>query len=208
VKDQAPTPQPSLPAKQRQILAGARQVFLEVGFERACMDIIAARAEVSKATIYNHFEDKKDLFVACVLEQAREMRAQLTAALQEPSGDVEHDLLRFGETLLRFLVEPEMLALRRMIIADAPRFPELGRALLENGALSTRARLAEYLVERAAAGALRVEDARVAAAQFLALCQGDLYPYLEFGVISEAPDERIRETVRGAVRTFLRAYRP
>jgi TetR/AcrR family transcriptional repressor of mexJK operon len=199
---------PLPPAKQRQILNGARAVFLEVGFERACMDHIAARAEVSKATIYNHFRDKKDLFVACVLEQASEMRERLVALLQAPSGDVEHDLQRFGEALLRFLVSRDTLALRRMILADTQRFPELGHALLEKGALTTRGRLAEYLEARARAGALELDDARLAAFQFMALCQGELYLYVEFGAVTDPPPERIREAVRGAVRTFLRAYGP
>jgi AcrR family transcriptional regulator len=196
------------PAKQRQILDGARQVFLEVGFERACMDHIAARAEVSKATIYNHFHDKKELFVACAREQARAFRERLAALLQAPSGDPEQDLQQFGETLLHFLVSREALALRRMILADTPRFPELGQALLEDGALSTRHRLAEYLRARTHAGTLRVEDARLAAFQFIALCQGDLYLYVEFGVVPDPGEDRIREAARGAVRTFLRAYGP
>jgi AcrR family transcriptional regulator len=193
-------------AKQRRILDGARQVFLEVGFERACMDHIAARAEVSKATVYNHFRDKKDLFVACVREQAGEMREALVAFLRAPSGDVEQDLQQFGEALLRFLVSRTALALRRMILADTARFPELGQALLEDGALVTRARLTEYLEARARAGALELDDARLAAFQFMSLCQSDLYLYAEFGVVNDPPPERIREAVRGAVRTFLRAY--
>ncbi len=196
------------PAKQRQILDGARQVFLEVGFERACMDHIAARAEVSKATIYNHFHDKKDLFVACAREQASGTREQMSALLQEPSGDLERDLQRFGETLLRFLLKPDVLALRRIILADTPRFPELGQALLDDGALAMRHRLAAYLEQRAAAGALRLDNSRLAAFQFISLCEGELFLYAEFGVLPEAPEERIRETVSAAVRTFLRAYRP
>lgn len=199
---------PLPPAKQRQILDGARRVFLEVGFERACMDHIAARAEVSKATIYNHFHDKKDLFIACVLEQARGMRERLVALLASPSGDVEADLQQFGEALLAFLVSRDALALRRMILADMARFPELGKALLEDGALVTRARLSEYLEAQAQAGALRLDDPRLAAFQFISLCQSDLYLLVEFGAVVDPPPERILDAVRGAVRTFLRAYGP
>ncbi len=195
------------PGKRRQILDGARQIFLEVGYERACMDHIAARAEVSKATVYHHFRDKQRLFVACALEKSRELRERLAALLEAPSGDVERDLGQFGETFLRALLSHDSLALRRVILAEAPRFPELGKALLEDGPLATRARLAEYLRSRAAAGALRIEDPRLAAFQFVSLCQGDLVLYAEFGVMTTPPEERIRAAVRGAVRTFLRAYR-
>ncbi len=193
--------------KRRQILDGARQIFLEAGYERACMDHIAARAEVSKATVYHHFQDKQRLFVACALEKSRELRERLAAMLEAPSGDVERDLQQFGETFLRSRLSRDALALRRVILAEAPRFPELGKALLEDGPLATRARLAEYLQSRAAAGALRIEDPRLAAFQFIALCQGDLFIRAEFGVVTDPPEERVREAVRGAVRTFLRAYR-
>jgi AcrR family transcriptional regulator len=196
------------PAKQRQILDGARQVFLEVGFERACMDHIAARAEVSKATIYNHFHDKKELFLACIREYTREKREAVAAQLGSPSGDVEQHLQRFGETLLRFLTTDDALALRRIILADTPRFPELGQALYDEGPLAMRHRLAAYLQEQADAGALRLEDARLAAYQFILLCQGDLYLPVEYGILRDPPEERVRDTVRGAVRTFLRAYGP
>ncbi len=70
-----------VPAKRRQILSGARQVFGELGFERASVDLIAARAGVSKATVYNHFEDKKALFVAAVVQEADEMRARFRGCL-------------------------------------------------------------------------------------------------------------------------------
>ncbi len=207
MKPREPT-SPAPPAKQRQILDGARLVFLEVGFERACMDVIAARAEVSKATVYHHFRDKQHLFVACALEKSREMRDRLAALLRAPSGDVEQDLRQLGEALLRFLVSRDALALRRMILAESQRFPELGKAILEDGAFATRARVAANHATRAAAGELRIEDPRLAAFQFVALCQGDLYLEVEFGVVPDPPEERIRESVRGAVRTFLRAYRP
>jgi AcrR family transcriptional regulator len=210
VTDNQPKPQPNTgslsPAKQRQILDGARQVFLEVGFERACMDHIAARAEVSKATIYNHFHDKKELFLACIREHTREKREALAALLGSPSGDVEKDLQRFGETLMRFLTTPDALALRRIVLADAQRFPELGRALFDEGPLAMRHRLAAYLQEQIDAGALQLEDVNLAAHQFILLCQGDLYLPVEYGILRDPPEERIRETVRCAVRTFLRAY--
>jgi TetR/AcrR family transcriptional repressor of mexJK operon len=196
------------PAKQRQILDGARQVFLEVGFERACMDHIAARAEVSKATIYNHFHDKKDLFLACIREHTREKREALASLLGSPSGHVEQDLQRFGETLMRFLTTRDALALRRIILADTDRFPELGQALFDEGPLAMRHRLAAYLQLQSDAGALRLEDVHLAAHQFILLCQGDLYLPVEYGILRDPPEERIRETVQGAVRTFLRAYGP
>jgi len=161
-----------------------------------------------RATIYNHFHDKKELFLACIREHTREKREALAALLGSPSGDVEQHLQRFGETLLRFLTTRDALALRRIILADTQRFPELGQALYDEGPLAMRHRLAAYLQEQADAGALRLEDAKLAAHQFILLCQGDLYLPVEYGILRDPPEERVRDTVRGAVRTFLRAYGP
>jgi AcrR family transcriptional regulator len=193
-------------AKQRQILDGARQVFLEVGFERACMDQVAARAEVSKATIYNHLHDKKELFLAALREHTREKRDALAALLGSPSGNVERDLQRFGETLLSFLVTRDALALRRIILADVQRFPELGQALYDEGPLAMRHRLATYFQEQVLAGALQLDDAELAAHQFILLCQGRRLSSIEYGILRDPPEERIRAVVRAAVNTFLRAY--
>ncbi|HZZ86267.1 MAG TPA: TetR/AcrR family transcriptional regulator [Anaeromyxobacteraceae bacterium] len=194
-------------AKQQQILDGARTLFLEVGYERACLDVVASRAGVSKATIYSHFHDKKALFVACSREQSAAMREGVLALLDASTGDLERDLLQIGVTLMRYVLSREAIALRRVIVAEAARFPELGKALWEDGACSMRTRFAEYLQRRAEAGALRIDDLAAAAGQFLALCRGELYIQTELGITQEPTDEQIQQTVRGAVSTFLRAYR-
>ena len=62
------------PAKREQILEGARQAFTEHGYERASVDLVAARAGVSKATVYNHFEDKRALFTAALLDVTAQVR--------------------------------------------------------------------------------------------------------------------------------------
>ncbi|BDG09572.1 TetR/AcrR family transcriptional regulator [Anaeromyxobacter paludicola] len=194
-------------AKQQQILAGARAVFLEVGFERASVDVMAARAGVSKATVYSHFQDKKALFVACSIEQSAGMRQGVLQLLEASSGDLENDLLRLGETVMRYVLSRDAIALRRVVVAEASRFPELGRALWEDGACCMRTRFSEFLQKWVDAGVLRIADLSAASGQFLALCRGELYLLTELGVVDVPADEQIRETVRGAVQVFLRAYR-
>ena len=115
--------------KQQRILAAAVSVFTERGFERASVDVIAGRAGGSKATVYNHFQDKKALFVSCVLGVAAEMQATVSDLVATTSGDLEADLRSLGERLLRFMVSPPSVAFQRTIAAEVLRFPELGRAL-------------------------------------------------------------------------------
>jgi AcrR family transcriptional regulator len=198
-----------LPAKRRQILAGARQVFTELGFERASVDLIAARAGVSKATIYNHYADKTALFVACVTQDADELHRGLRACLAYPCDDVEQALQRIGENLMHLYLSPSVMALFRHVMAEAARLPDVGRTIYDRGPTVIYDAVAAHLRRWHDAGALRIEDPRAAAVQFVALCQGDLMTRARLGILEDPLDpEALRAGVRSAVHTFVRAYRP
>ncbi|HSD19013.1 MAG TPA: TetR/AcrR family transcriptional regulator [Anaeromyxobacter sp.] len=197
-----------VPVKRRQILLGARQVFAEMGFERASVDLIASRAGVSKATVYNHFEDKKALFVACATQEADEMREGLRACLGEPAGDVEHVLQVIGEKVMTLSLSPAIVALYRHVSPEAARFPDIGQMIFDRGPRVLHDAIGSYLERWDRSGALRIDDARAAAVQFLALCQGELVLRSRLGILTYPVDEQVRETVSRAVRTFVRAFRP
>ena len=203
------TTQPeSIPAKRRQILSGAREVFGDVGFERACVDVIAARAGVSKATVYNHFQDKQALFVATVVEQCEEMHEGLQRCLAKPAGDVEQALQRMGEQIMAVYLSPLVAGLYRHTIAEATRFPDLGRIVFERGTLQLQQAIASYLARLSGQGLLAVDDPASAAVQFVALCQGDLAARSRLGILEYPVDAQVRASVKRAVRTFLRAFGP
>lgn len=196
------------PAKRSQILAGAREVFADLGYERASVDLVAARAGVSKATVYNHFRDKRALFVASFLEDADELRDELKQVLSEaPSGEVEQALQRLGEKLLGILLSRPIIVLWRHTMAVAGRFPDLGEALFECGPAVGYQLIGAYLKRWHDRGALRIPDPRSAAVQFHLLCQGELVTRARLGVEERPSAELQRETVRRAVRTFVKAYR-
>jgi TetR/AcrR family transcriptional repressor of mexJK operon len=197
-----------VPAKRRQILAGARQVLAELGFERASVELIASRAGVSKATIYNHYQDKAALFVASVTQDADELRAGLCACMGQPAGDVESTLQHIGENTLRLYLSPAVIALYRHIMAEVARLPGLGQTIFQHGLCVIHDAIAAHLERWARSGALAIDDAQGAAVQFVALCQGDLVARARLDMLTYPLDEQIRETVARAVRTFLRAYRP
>jgi AcrR family transcriptional regulator len=203
----APVQNQEMPAKRLQILAGARQVFGELGFERASVDLIAARAGVSKATVYNHFEDKQALFVAAVLQESDDMRAGLQRCLERPAGGVEQALQKIGEKMMAVALLPSIAGLYRHTIAEVARLPEIGRMVFERGTLATQEAIALHLARWHEAGALRIDDARSAAIAFVALCQGDLAARSRLGILEYPVEEQIRETVKRAVRIFLAAYR-
>ncbi len=194
------------PAKRRQILAGARATFGELGYERACVDVIAARAGVSKATVYNHFGDKKGLFVACFSEEVDALRDGVRAFLAEPAGDLGQALQETGEKVMALLLSPAVVALYRHAQAESVRFPEIGQTLYDRGPGALYAMLADYLARWREQGALPVDDPRAAAVQFVSLCQSDLVLRARLGILAPPLEPQVREAVQSAVRTFLRAF--
>jgi TetR/AcrR family transcriptional repressor of mexJK operon len=195
------------PPKRRKILDGARQVFLEVGFERASVDTIAARAGVAKATVYNHFDDKAALFVASFSEHADDMRARFLAELTEPEGDVGEALRRVGEQIVSATIEPGFVSAYRQACAEVERFPEIGRTLFERGPTLVYQRVAAYLGKWVERGALRIPDVDNAAIELLFLIHGNLFVRAQLGVLSDPDGSEVRAAVRRGVDVFLRAYR-
>ena len=194
-------------AKRRQIMDGARAIFLAQGFDAASMGEIARAAGVSKGTLYVYFENKEQLFEATVHEQCQ-TQAEGLFDLDPNDGDVEAVLTRLGVGLVNFLCQPGKASPLRTVIAIADRMPEIGKQFYEAGPACGIATLASYIQRQVDAGTLAVEDCEVAAAQFIDACQSTLFKPVLFNFAPPPPLERIEHVVRIAVRTFLAAYRP
>lgn len=191
-------------AKRRQILEGARRVFLELGFDGASMGEIARVAGVSKGTLYVYFTDKHHLFEAIVEQQSLEYaRAAFNfAAEREP----EAALFEFGCAYIEWLCRPEGGSAVRTVMAIAERMPALGRRFYEEVIAKTIATLADYLRARVAAGDLAIDDADLAATQFMMTCQAGLFQPFIFQAAPSPERQRIEQTVSSAIRMFLAAY--
>ena len=193
-------------AKRRQIIDGARAVFLSQGFDAASMNDIARAAGVSKGTLYVYFKHKEQLFEA-IIEQECEGQAEAIFDLDPNDHDVEAVLTRLGNAYARFLCRPEKASAICMVIAIADRMPDLGRKFYETGPARGMARLADYIAAQVKAGVLVVEDCEIAAAQLMEACQAMLYKSMIFNFARGPSAEQIERVVRIAVATFLAAYR-
>ncbi len=194
------------PAKRRQIVAGARKVFLERGFEGASMGEIARVAGVSKGTLYVYFQNKEQMFCA-ILDEERRKHQETVFTLDETAG-MRETLVTFGRNLTRFLVEPSKIAAMRTAMGIAERMPEVGRRFYERGPGATVKLLAGYLDKKVASGDLAIADTTLAAAQFLDLCGSTLVRPALFGIELPAGtrDDRVDAVVNQAAEVFLRAY--
>src|SRR5579863_1789575 len=157
--------------KHEAILDAGLAVFLEKGYLGTSMDEIAARAAVSKQTVYKHFADKERLFAEIVLATTGEVERLVRWTTEEfdVSRETEQTFERLGRQFLSVLMEPRLLRLRRLVIANADRFPQLGRSWYEGGFEQVLVTLAHCFERLNAAGRLRVEDARLAASHFVGM---------------------------------------
>jgi len=132
------------------------------------MDEIAARAGVSKQTVYKHFADKESLFTELIIGAVKAVSDPVHGRVLEleDSGDVEADLHGLARALLSMVIQPPILQLRRLVIGEAGRFPELGRAFYEQGPARTIAALAAVFARWAERGVLKLDDPQLAAAHF------------------------------------------
>jgi TetR/AcrR family transcriptional regulator, mexJK operon transcriptional repressor len=192
------------PAKTKAITEAAVATFLAEGYEGASLDHIAARAGVSKQTIYNHFADKESLFRAICAELSGHLVASLRA---EPAShdDPAATLRRLAQSYLDLALRPSSLALYRLIIGETARFPELGRAVYAAGPAGVLAELANYLERETKAGRLGVDDPKAAAEQFLGMLLGHHQLRALLGV-AEASRATAARRVDSAVDAFIRAF--
>jgi AcrR family transcriptional regulator len=191
-------------AKRRQIIDGARRVFLAQGFDAASMGAIAREAGVSKGTLYVYFRSKEELFEAIVEAQCRHQAEQIFTF--DTNAPIEHELRRLGEAFVRFLCIPGGISALRTVMAIADRMPELGAKFYLSGPAHGIASLQRYLEEKVAAGILRPHDSEVAAAQFLDSCLATTFKPALFNFAPPPDEARIVHVVDMAVCTFLAAY--
>jgi TetR/AcrR family transcriptional repressor of mexJK operon len=198
-------------ARKRQlIMEAATTAFLRNGYLGTSMDEIAALAAVSKQTVYKHFTDKQRLFSDIILATSDqvigELLEQATGALPE-TDDLEEDLGQLARQLIAAICEPRVLRLRRLVIAEAERFPELGRTYWERGFERGLNTLAERLQRLAERGLIQLEDPQLAARQLAGMALWVPVNRVMFcGEAGALPAADIDHYAAAAARTFLDAY--
>lgn len=198
------------PAREA-LLAAATTLFLQHGYAATGTDLVAATAAVSKQTLYNQFGDKESLFravVDAVTARARGFAAGLRAtfAAAGAPGDVDVVLREVARRYLRTVARPEVLAVRRLVVGEAARFPDVARGYHDAAVGGTLAALAVGLADLAGRGLLPVPDPDTAAEE---LAYGLLGPVLDRGLFhpdEPLPDEDVLNArADRVVRAFLAA---
>ncbi|CAL9325293.1 TetR/AcrR family transcriptional regulator [Streptomyces sp. SudanB182_2057] len=195
--------------KRAAILTAARELFLADGFDRTSVDAVAARAKVSKRTVYDYFGDKRTLLQAVVDAIGQSMVGIIRRTLDDTltglteAAGLEDALVTFSMRIATdMLGSAEYATLRRLVRAESGHLPHQDYNSMADAPDEA---IAERFAALAAAGLLDVPDPRLAADQFIALTFGVALDRL--GSANAAEDPRVRPLVIEGVRTFLRAYR-
>ena len=134
------------------ILRAARPIMLRDGLGGTTLDRVAAEGGIAKMTLYRHFPSKEALFEGLVTATCESMRQGLENA---PTADTDKPIaMRLADEFSAFtsaLIEPDGLALYRLIVADGWRFPELARVFDRSGMRVIRRRIARIARNRRSA---------------------------------------------------------
>ena len=191
--------------RRQTILDVAGELFMQDGYAAVSMSQIAARLGGSKGTLYNYFTSKTELFAAYMVEACLANSEAMFGTTDDatPIGDA---LRRIGTGFLNFVMRDDAMAVHRLVVAEAHRFPELGQAFYEAGPKLSIERLAAWLKRRMDRGELRAVDPESAARQFFALCKSHLYSLRMWNIVSEVGQDEIARHIDAQVDMFLAAY--
>ena len=194
--------------KRQAIMDAATALFLANGYQGTSMDDIAAEASVSKQTVYKQFADKERLFTGIVLSTLERATRPFGAEIErlQDTIDLASDLRLLARAYCSSVMQPSIVQLRRLVIGEANRLPDLARTYYERAPERTLKALAASFGRLAERGLLQLDDPMVAAGHFAFLVIGRaLDKSLFSGADSYSRAQLIEQADAGAA-VFLRAY--
>lgn len=197
--------------RRQAILDAASQVFQEMGYERASMNEVAKRVGGSKATLYNYFSSKEELFETVVRTYSTRF---LTDAAENLTGtesealSLEQKLIQFSERMLQVLVDDNRaLQIYRTVVGEAGH-SDIGTLFWESGTRESMGKLAQVMAEAMQKGELLAGEPMLRAMQFTSLVKSEVDVMLLKRELPRYTSEQINEMVRNAVQLFLHGALP
>ena len=193
-------------AKEAKILEAAKNAFLENPYDRISMDALAARAGVSKVTLYAKYKSKDQLFVAAMSVGCSPIyeNAKLEVEAGKPLAET---LERLGIDFIKMMLHPEIAALHGVMMQALATQPELPRAFYERVVHNSTNILADVLTIADKRGEIACDQPYLAAVQYIAMVQGEFRYKQELGVTRGVDEDELKLFVKSCVRVFLRRWR-
>ncbi|TKI03515.1 TetR/AcrR family transcriptional regulator [Martelella alba] len=193
-------------ARRLQFVMAAGKLFVTHGIASVTMESIAAEASSSKVTLYNYFSSREALFEAYIIEVGKGWVERLLDA-PKTGQTLSNILNHLGMSYLALVTKPDIVALNRLIIGEAGRFPELANLFYELGPEKTLRYIGEVIGELMGKNLLRQGDVRAVSLHFKALCEADIVERIMWGLDCVPADETLLESsVNTATRAFMQLY--
>lgn len=190
--------------KNKEILAIASTLFLEKGFQQTSMEAVAKKAGVSKQTIYSHFQNKESLLQAVV---AYKVDQYLFADIDFNNNiELSAQLYKIACNFLNLLLDPEAIAMQRLIICEAQRYPQLGRLFFEVAPKPLLEFVMHLLQHYQDQKKLDIDDIALASESFLSSVKGVLHLELLVGICEHISQERIDRQIHYTIKNFLKLH--
>lgn len=193
-------------AKRDRILETAGRMFVHHGYKSVTMDGIAEAVPVSKATLYNHFKDKEDLFQAVIVRRCLSLTSILERNL-DANEDPVKVLTGIAKQFLKLVLSPDAVNMHRIMIAEANEFPELGKMFYQSGPLRSHTLVADYLSKLKKAGKWHIPDPELSAAMFFSMLKGRMHAECLLGLKKTINPKEQNRLVAYAVNLFIQAHR-
>lgn len=185
------------------ILSIAQTHFQQLGYGGTTMSGIAAELGGSKGTLWAYFASKEELFSA-VLDSWIDQYAPMRPPKWD--RDLRRTLLAYCTDFLKIMLSPEVTALYRLVIAEAPRFPELGRIFYDRAPRRRHQILAQLLDAEIAAGRMEGHDTLTASTQLHHACLFGLFMRNLWGLTPDLSPAQIAADAEAAVDLFMARY--
>ena len=193
--------------RRQAILDVAREAFTQLGFENTTMSEIANRTGGSKATLYNYFSSKEELFAAVIDEFGRQRIAEAFMSMN-PDKPVREEITRLGLHYLRFILNPDVIGLRAVIVHESAR-TNIGREYYPLGPQRGWQYISQYIEQQSRSGQLcAIENSWAAAMHLKGLLEVEMLEPLLLGARACPDDKEMAEVVERAINVFMLAYGP
>ncbi|WP_173206409.1 TetR/AcrR family transcriptional regulator [Sphingopyxis sp. BSNA05] len=193
---------PSSQRKIAKILAAARIEFFTSGFSASSIEAIAARAEVSKVTIYSWFKNKENLFAEVVKAQCREMSESLVGE-NSKTRSLRETLISAAENMLSAIMVEERIRFDRIMAAEVNRDPKVGAYFLDNGPRALLQNLIDLLKISRDKGEIQSDNLVFSAEMFVSLVIGRIDVFLRYGETIKLTTPQKRERAKRAVDAWM-----
>lgn len=193
--------------KAEQILAAAREVFLELGYAATSMDQVAQQARVSKTTLYTRFPSKEELYTAVISAECERRGLRFAPEMFDglPLRDI---LVQVGRRFVDLIWSEAAIRVHQSVAGEAMRMPEAAQLYFRAGPEQGIANYVALFTHMAERGVIATDDPAFVARQFLAALQGGPYCQMVLGLHPHPTEEERYAFVNKAIDLFLRGAAP